>query len=167
MPRFTLLFAALLCSCATGHPAPPTGEQASMSLTGSGPAVTVLTGRFSPVSNITSGAAITGASRITGTVKLTSAPGSIDDFAAEIEFTSDRGSEELYWSVVDGRCGSGGMPLVPPHQLRAIEVPSTGHARFTGGFRATLAPQAEYHLDLYAGDGTGLSSVVGCANLGN
>ncbi len=136
-----------------------------MSLTGPAPAVTRFSGRFSPVSNLVTGTITTGSVRIVGTVRLLSAPGSDDQYTVQFEFTSDRGAEELLWSVVAGRCGSGSFPLTPPNQLRPIEVPTNGSVRVSRHIAAGLTPGLDYHLNLYANGGSDLSSVVGCANL--
>lgn len=136
-----------------------------MSLTGSAPMVIRFAGRFSPVSNLNSGVIVGGSSRIYGTVRLASAPGSDDQYTVTFEFTSDRGPEELYWSVVPGRCGNGSIPLTPPNQLRAIEVSTNGAVRISRQFRGGLTPSLDYHVNLYANGGSDLSSVIGCANI--
>ncbi|MGH7668112.1 MAG: hypothetical protein ACRENQ_01360 [Gemmatimonadaceae bacterium] len=151
-------------ACA-GNAAPAAANGASMSLTGPAPVVTRFAGRFNPVSNLNSGTVVYSSARITGTVRLVSAPGSDDDYTVIFEFTSDRGSEELNWSLVGGRCGNGSIPLTPPNQLRSIEVPTTGSVRASRQFRGGLTQQLEYHVNLYAGGGSDLSSVVGCANI--
>ena len=138
-----------------------------MSLTGPAPVVVRFTGRFSPVGNLAGGVITTNAPRIVGTVELTSAPGAVDEYDARFEFTSDRGAEELLWSVVPGRCASGRFPLTPPNQLEPIEVPSNGSVRVTRPFRGALTGGLDYHVNLYANGGSDLASVVGCANLQN
>jgi hypothetical protein len=155
---------ALTAGCATVHK-PASGDSASMSLEGRPGPVTRFTGRFTPVANITSGEAVSGSQRFSGTVTVTSAPGSDDEFTVDIRFTSERGAEELHWSIVEGSCGAGGLPLVPPRQLRSIEVSGTDLGQLTTDFHATLTTGINYHLNLYANGGSELSSVVGCANL--
>ena len=136
-----------------------------MSLSGPAPVVMRFAGRFSPVSNLTSGSIVSGSTRIVGTVRLTSAPGSDDQYTVEFEFTSDRGMEELLWTVVPGRCGNGSIPLTPPNQLRPIEVPNNGSVRLSREFRGGLTDGLDYHVNLYANGGSDLSSVIGCSNL--
>ncbi len=136
-----------------------------MSLTGPEPSVIRFSGRFSPVSNLNSGSMVTGSTRIVGTVRLASAPGVNDEYSVQFEFTSDRGAEELQWSVLAGRCGSGTFPLSPPNQLAPIEVPNNGSVRLSRRIHAELTPGLDYHVNLYANGGSDLSSVIGCANL--
>jgi hypothetical protein len=155
---------ALASACATGK-TPAQGNGASMSLDAADAALVRFQGRFTPVSNLTSGNMTTGSTRIVGTVRVMTGQRAIDVYAVELDFTTERGAEELLWSVVPGRCASGSLPLVPPTQLSPIEVPGTGSVRTTRQIRATLSSGMDYHLNLYANGGSELSSVIGCANL--
>lgn len=156
----------LAAACATGKPR-PTADDLSPVAQFDAPAPTMhFTGKFIPVIGITSGSAMsTGSNRITGSVQITSEPGSDDRFSVLTEFTSDRGAETLWWSIVDGPCGSGSIPLVPPRQLAEIDVPGSGQVRVRAPFRATMVTRQTYHLNLYLAGGADLSSVIGCANL--
>jgi hypothetical protein len=164
--RVALLLTAAAAGCATGKPETP-GTGASMSLSGAPPAPPKVqfSGRFLPVANSNSGAAAAGSTRIMGTVRLLSPEASADEYLVEFEFTSERGSELLLWSIVVGRCGSGGIPLVPPKYLEPINVPTSGSVQVSRQFPSQLTPGTDYHVNLYANWGTGLSSAVGCANL--
>jgi hypothetical protein len=106
-----------------------------------------------------------GSIRITGSVSVTRQPGTADYFTVETDFTTQDGSQELRWSIVEGSCGSGAIPLVPVRTLPPIAVPSDGRAHLTSDFRAALRPASTYHLNLYAHGGDELADVVGCANL--
>lgn len=164
-PLIVLGCLLLLGGCA-GRKAPPSANGASMSLTPE-PAAPVLrfSGRFSPTGNLAGGVITTNPPRIVGTVRLMSAPGSDDEYTVQFEFTSERGAEELQWSVVPGRCGGGAFPVTPPEQLTPVDVPTSGSVRISRRFIGTLTPGLDYHLNLYANGGSDLASVVGCANL--
>lgn len=131
------------------------------------PAPTVrFSGKFSSVLRILSGDATAGGSnRLYGSVSVVGDPGSFDRFTVEMDFTSERGPETLWWSIVEGSCGTAGIPLVPPRQLREIYVPTSGNVRTSGLFRSTLVPTTTYHLNLYVEGGSTMSSVIACANL--
>jgi hypothetical protein len=165
-----LAAATALCiaaeACASSHasrPAPGAGPVAELDAP---PPSMVFTGKFSPVINVTSGSGMaSGATRINGTVRLIGAPGLDDQFTVEADFTTDRGAETLLWSIVEGGCGNASLPLVPPRQLLPIEVPATGQVHVTTQFRSTMVQTAAYHFNLYAGGGSDLSAVIGCASL--
>lgn len=123
-------------------------------------------GQFSPVLKIMSGSAmVSGSNRLRGTVTVISDPGSDDRFTVEMDFTSERGPETLWWSIVEGSCGTAGIPLVPPRQLREIYVPSSGNVRTSGLFRSTLVRTTAYHLNLYVEGSSTLTGVIACADL--
>ena len=123
-------------------------------------------GKFSSVLRIMSGSAMaSGSNRLYGSVSVVGDPGSTDRFTVEMDFTSERGAETLWWSIVEGQCSSPGIPLVPPRQLREIYVPSSGNVRTSGLFRSTLVPTADYHLNLYVQGSSTLTGVIACADL--
>ncbi len=161
-----VVFASLVFggACASNKNPPP-DNGASMSLSAPARVVARFSGRFSPVSNLTSGTMSTGSTRIAGTVRLLSPSSTSDRYLVELEFTSERGAEELLWSVVAGRCGNGSLPLAPPKSLAPIEVPTSGSVRVTRDLQAGLTAGLEYHLNLYANGSVELSGVIGCANL--
>lgn len=168
----SLLVAAALVAGATActsgrQSAPAEGPQATMSLepTPEKPSLT-FSGRFRPVLNTMSGdATLPGAIRIQGTAKLVAYAGTDDQFRVQVRFTSELGAQSLRWSIVAGNCGSGSLPLVPPHNLTTINVDGTGRVVFDGDFRSTLTAGRSYHLNLYGNNGNRLADVVGCANL--
>lgn len=136
-----------------------------MSLRGASRPVVRFSGRFSPVRNLTSGTVSTGSTRIVGTVELLGWQRGSDAYTVEFEFTSERGAEELLWSVVAGRCGNGSLPLAPPKSLSPIEVPTSGSVRATRDLQAGLTEGLDYHVNLYANGNVELTGVIGCANL--
>ena len=156
----------LATGCATSKPRPVADDLTPVAEFDAPLPLMHFTGKFSPVIGITSGSAMaSGSNRITGSVVITSDPGSDDRFSVLTEFTSDRGAETLWWSIVTGSCGSASLPLVPPRQLAEIDVPGSGQVRVTAPFRATLVSNQSYHLNLYLAGGSDLSAVIGCANL--
>jgi hypothetical protein len=136
------------------------------SLTDTLPVQPPMIGSFQSVLNAAAGVAVAGRGpRVDGTVTLTPSRLSSDRFGVDMDFTSDRGSETLLWGVVSGRCGSGDLPLVSPRDLAPVVVTNNGSARLHAEFRAPLTAGQDYHVNLYANDGTQLADVVACANL--
>lgn len=117
--------------------------------------------------NAASSGLLTGnrAARVDGTVTVTPEAGTDDQFTVVIELNSQRGAEELLWSIVPGPCGSADLPLVSPRQNARIDVRDSGLARVTAEFRAMMTNDQAYHVNLYANEGTDQSDVVACSNL--
>ncbi|MBL8997954.1 MAG: hypothetical protein KJZ74_09560 [Gemmatimonadales bacterium] len=78
--------------------------------------------------------------------------------------TNNQQSEVLAWAVVPGRCGSGGVPLLPAAQFPPLEITNTGRGEVAGRELPLSMPSATYHVNVYRGGET-LSNVIACANL--
>lgn len=124
------------------------------------------TGNFTPVQVRSSNVAMRTQSRIYGTVSLTSADGSPDRTRARLNFTSQSGANSftVQWALVPGRCGSGGLPVLPIDNFPMIEVGGDGRAQLDAELALSLPDSGEYHVNVYNG-GQELSNVITCANL--
>ena len=160
-----LAVAAAVAACvSTGSGGPALTPIAS--LTDTVPVPPPLVGSFQSVLNAAGGVAIAGRGpRVDGTVTLRPSRLSSDRFGVDMDFTSERGSETLLWGVVPGRCGSGDLPLVSPRDQAPVVVTENGSARLHAELRAPLTPGQDYHVNLYANNGSQLADVVACANL--
>ncbi len=170
MRLVTVLAAAALaggCASSGASTGADTGLTPIVSLTGGDDTGSVKrTGNFIATSAASSGLVSGGvAARVDGTVTVRQEGGRDDQYSVTIELNSQRGAEELLWTIVPGRCGNAGLPLTSPRQNPRIEVHDSGLARLTAEFRATMSSDQDYHVNLYANDGTELSDVVACAYL--
>lgn len=73
-------------------------------------------------------------------------------------------TELLAWGIVPGRCGSGGVPVLPTSQFPALEISSTGRGEINPTEIQMALPMGTYHVNVYRGGET-LSNVIACANL--
>ena len=78
--------------------------------------------------------------------------------------TSLNSPELLVWAVVPGRCGNGGVPVMPTAQFPPLEVTNAGRGDLTASNIPLEMPQRDYHVNVYRG-GESLSNVIACANL--
>lgn len=165
-----LASAGLVGACASGGSSAgaDTGLTPIVSLTGGGGGAATFkrTGNFAATSAASSGLlAEARPSRVDGTVTVRSEGGTDDQFTVVIELNSQRGPEELLWTIVPGGCGGVDLPLVSPRQNPRLNVQTSGAARVTAEFRGTMTVDQTYHVNLYANDGTSQTDVVACANL--
>lgn len=123
-------------------------------------------GNFTPVQVRSSNVAMRTQSRIYGTVSLTTADGNPDRTRARLNFTSQSGANSftVQWALVPGRCGSGGLPVLPIDNFPMIEVGGDGRAQLDTELALSLPDAGEYHVNVYNG-GQELSNVITCANL--
>lgn len=156
---------AIVAACTAARSGPPPLTPV-VSLTDTLPAPRPRIGSFQAVMSSSAGVAVAGREpRVDGTVTVTRSRTADDRYGVDMNFTSERGSETLLWSVVPGRCGSGDLPLVSPRDLAPVVVTNNETGRLHATLRSTLSPGQDYHVNLYANDGTQLADVVACANL--
>ena len=105
-------------------------------------------------------------SRIYGTVSLITADDNRERARVRLNFTSQTGgnSYTVQWALVPGRCGSGGLPVLPVDNFPMIEVGSDGRAQLDTELSLSPPESGEYHVNVYNG-GQELSNVITCANL--
>jgi hypothetical protein len=162
--------ASAAAACASGGGAPASGGDTGLtpivSLTGGGGTTLKRTGNFAATTPLSAGVlSADRPARVDGKVTVTSETSGDDQFTVVIEINSQRGAEELLWTVVPGQCGAAGLPLVSPRQNPRIDVQDSGIARVTAEFRGTMTPDQTYHINLYANQGTDETDVVACATL--
>ena len=123
-------------------------------------------GNFTPVQVRSSNVAMRTQSRIYGTVSLITADDDRERARVRLNFTSQTGgnSYTVQWALVPGRCGSGGLPVLPVDNFPMIEVGSDGRAQLDTELSLSLPESGEYHVNVYNG-GQELSNVITCANL--
>lgn len=123
-------------------------------------------GNFTPVQVRSSNVAMRSQSRIYGTVSLVSLPDNKDRAQVRINFTSQSGANSYtaQWALVQGRCGSGSLPMAAIDIFPIIEVGGDGRAQLDTELSLTLPESGEYHVNVYVG-GQELSNVITCANL--
>lgn len=78
--------------------------------------------------------------------------------------TSSAVSEILSWAIVPGRCGSGGVPVMPAAQFPPIELSNNGRGDLKVDDVPIVLPLGTYHVNVYRG-GENLTNVIACSNL--
>lgn len=73
-------------------------------------------------------------------------------------------STQLTWGLLPGRCGSGGLPVMPVDQFPVIDVGNNGRGQLDVEMPMTLPTGGTYHVNVYR-RGNQLNDVVTCANL--
>ena len=123
-------------------------------------------GNFTPVQVRSSNIAMRTQSRIYGTVSLTSLPDNRNRTQVRINFTSQTGGNSFtaQWALLQGRCGSGSIPVAAIDVFPIIEIGSDGRAQLDTEMALSLPESGEYHVNVYVG-GQELSNVITCANL--
>lgn len=151
-----LLAGALLPALAYGQDAGASTEQKKIRWSGN----------FTPVQVRSANISMRTQSRIYGTVSLTSIPDNKDRAQVRINFTSQSGGNSFtaQWALVQGRCGSGSLPVAAIDIFPIIEVGGDGRAQLDTELALTLPDRGEYHVNVYVG-GQELSNVITCANL--
>lgn len=78
--------------------------------------------------------------------------------------TNSAQSEILSWAIVPGRCGSGGVPVMPSAQFPPLELSNNGRGDVKVDDMPLALPQGNYHVNVYRG-GDNLTNVIACSNL--
>jgi hypothetical protein len=83
-----------------------------------------------------------------------------------ISFTSQSGGTSCIaqCAPLEGRCGTGSLPVIAIDNFPNIEVGSNGRAQLDTEIALGDSPAGEYHINVYVG-GQQLESVITCANL--
>ncbi|MBK6486354.1 MAG: hypothetical protein IPF98_05685 [Gemmatimonadetes bacterium] len=125
-----------------------------------------LSGSFTPVQVRSSGVSMRTQSRIYGTVELTEIEGSNPRSRVRLTFTSQTGGTSFtaQWALLQGRCGTGSLPVIAIDNFPMIEVGSNGRAQLDAEIALGVPPSGEYHINVYVG-GQQLDNVITCANL--
>lgn len=123
-------------------------------------------GNFTPVQVRASNVAMRTQSRIYGTISLTSTAENRDRAQVRLNFTSQSGGQSftVQWGLLQGRCGSGSIPVMPLDIFPVIEVGADGRAQLDTELSLSLPESGEFHVNVYSG-GQELSNVITCANL--
>jgi len=155
-----------LAACAS---AKPTGDAAASAPTASvsaseasGPVV--WSGQLQPMQQQSGGLGPTGQNKAFGTVRLSSKGGQRTAISITVS-TPLSGSASLNWAVLQGRCGSGSLPLVGIERFPVIEIGNNGRGQLESDMSLELPSNGSYHVNIYWSSGTQLSDVMTCANL--
>ncbi|MDB4905553.1 MAG: hypothetical protein JWO05_337 [Gemmatimonadetes bacterium] len=145
-------------------------KTATQETTGKLAPVNTWTGSFAPMLQSTGGGGQAGSNPGSGTQRLygsasITATGRDGYYQVHLSLTSPRGAESLSWSVVPGRCGSGGLPIVQPSNLPPLEMRAAGNGDITAEVPFTLESTGGYHVNIYQGGGNNLEAVIACANM--
>ena len=89
-------------------------------------------------------------------------------FKVDIRFALPNATRSgtLFWGVVPGRCGSGGIPVTGPSQNPTLELGANGTAEVSAEVALNLKPAEGYHINIYdAGVGDRDEAVISCSEL--
>jgi hypothetical protein len=125
-----------------------------------------LSGSFTPTQVRSSNVAMRTQSRIYGNVELVAVEGETPRSRVRLTFTSQTGgtSYTAQWAVLQGRCGTGSLPVMAIDNFPQIEVGSNGRAQLDTELSLGVPTTGEYHINVYVG-GQQLDNVITCANL--
>lgn len=121
--------------------------------------------------SLASNASVRGAGtiRASGNVTISRADASRESvFKVEIRFALPNAARSgtLFWGVVPGRCGSGGIPVTGPSQNPTLELGANGTAEVSAEVALNLKPAEGYHINVYdAGIGDRDEAVISCSEL--
>lgn len=121
-------------------------------------------GAFRPIQQSDGRLGMNTQQRIFGSVRVIFREASGRSLVSLTITTNLQQTELLAWAIVPGRCGSGGVPVLPTSQFPALEVSSTGRGEISPTEIQLALPLATYHVNVYRGGET-LSNVIACANL--
>jgi len=72
----------------------------------------------------------------------------------------------LFWGVVPGRCGSGGIPVTMPSQNPTLDLGASGAAELSNEVALNLRPAEGYHINVYnAALGDRDEAIISCSDL--
>lgn len=152
-----LLTAVALGGCASSQAAEETGEVV--------PAGAVqFDGAFRPIQQSDGRLGMATQQRVFGSVRVLFRESSGRSLVSLTITTNLQQTELLAWAVVPGRCGSGGIPVLPSSQFPALEISNTGRGEIRPTEIQLALPMGSYHVNVYRGGET-LSNVIACANL--
>jgi hypothetical protein len=110
-----------------------------------------------------------------GTAEITMTPTSDTSYTRiRIEYRggrSTRSDASIAWALLQGRCGSGALPVVPMDAFPLLNISGSGSASATAEINFAFPRDGNYHVNLYRGDRPtsqqvmGLTAVIGCGNL--
>ena len=126
-----------------------------------------LSGSFTPTQVRSSNVAMRTQSRIYGQAEMVEVEGSSSPRSrVKITFTSQSGGTSYIaqWALLEGRCGTGSLPVIAIDNFPTIEVGSNGRAQLDTEIALGVPPTGEYHINVYVG-GQQLDNVITCANL--
>jgi len=125
-----------------------------------------LAGPFTPTQVRSSNVAMRTQSRIYGNVELVAVEGETPRSRVRLTFTTQTGgtSYTAQWALLQGRCGTGSLPVMAIDNFPQIEVGSNGRAQLDTELALGVPSTGEYHINVYVG-GQQLDNVITCANL--
>jgi hypothetical protein len=121
-------------------------------------------GQFRPIQQSDGRLGMSTQQRIYGTVRIIYRESNSRSVVNLTLNTNAQQSEVLSWAVVPGRCGSGGVPVLPAAQFPPLEIGSTGRGDVINREVPIVLPQGAYHVNVYRGGET-LTNVIACSNL--
>lgn len=125
-----------------------------------------LSGSFTPTQVRSSNVAMRTQSRIYGSAEMVEVEGGSPRSRVRITFTSQSGGTSYIaqWALLEGRCGTGSLPVIAIDNFPTIEVGSNGRAQLDTEIALGVPASGEYHINVYVG-GQQLDNVITCANL--
>lgn len=126
-----------------------------------------LSGSFTPTQVRSSNVAMRTQSRIYGQAEMIEIPEANSPRSrVRITFTSQSGGTSYIaqWALLEGRCGTGSLPVIAIDNFPTIEVGSNGRAQLDTEIALGVPTTGEYHINVYVG-GQQLDNVITCANL--
>lgn len=126
-----------------------------------------LSGSFTPTQVRSSNVAMRTQSRIYGQAEMIEIPEATSPRSrVKITFTSQSGGTSYIaqWALLQGRCGTGSIPVMAIDNFPTIEVGANGRAQLDTEIALAVPPTGEYHINVYVG-GQQLDNVITCANL--
>lgn len=167
--RLSIGFVAfVLAGCASAPPAvesapaPSSNDRAAAISVAGTP--TRWQGTLQATQQRTSAVAPTAQNKTTGSVFLSQASDGRTRARVSVS-ASIPNAPTLRWAIVQGRCGSGALPIATTERFPAIEITASGRGEIDQEMALTLPTSGTFHVNVYYGNGTQLSNVLACANL--
>lgn len=156
-------FALGLMACAQTPQVEGTPTPARTAGTSGG--VTVWSGNINSVTESNADVRQSGRGNGYGTAQMTKGEGGAST-RVTISFSAGGASDRyLNWAILQGRCGSGTLPVLPINNFPELQVGGDGRAQVTATLPFEFPARGDYHINIYHERGQTLDQVIACGNL--
>ena len=152
----TALVAVVFAACAKSTAGP------AMALT---PAEAIWTGQLQPTQQNSGQAGASRRTMIDGRVEMAADKDYPSRTHVDVSMGTPNRNTTATWALVPDRCGTGGVPVLPPSAFSPIEIGPSGRGEVTVVLPFELPTQGNYHVNIYEGRSADLAGVQACAEL--
>ena len=152
----TALVAVACAACSKAAPGPV------VALT---PAEAIWTGQLQPTEQNTGGVEASRRTMIDGRVVMQADKDYPTRTTIDVSMGTPNRNSSVTWALVPDRCGTGGVPVLPPSAFSPIEVGPSGRGEVTVVLPFELPTQGSYHVNIYEANTASLAAVQACAEL--